>query len=231
MAKTRKYNKNTKSDFKYKTNNENASLLYVATIFLAVFCFIAFILTIMNDNPSERELHDYANEQYQKAFESSSNYENNILFLYVIDPNRYDTLDAIAWVGDNIPSKTNLELDGYRISKHINTRYYKYQLSSGIAMSIEDLTSIVEPAENPSTRIHTVENNSTLDINTVQIKNVVQKFAIAKGYGVSVVIADYSDVYASALGSNIMLVLLGAGFVTGVILFIIQRRKQKTWRK
>ena len=154
-----------------------------------------------------------------------------MLTLYVIDPKRCDTLDAIAWVGDSISSKTNLELDGYRISKHINASYYKYQLSSGIAMSIKDLTSIVEPAENPSTRIHTVENKSTLDINTNQIQNVVQKFAIAKGYGVSVVIADYSNVYASPLGTNIILVLLGAGFVTGMILLIIQRHKQKTWRK
>ena len=97
-----------------------------------------------NVNSSEKALHEYANEQYREAVEKSTRYENNILFLYVIDDKYYDTLDAIAWVGDDVPSKTNLKLDGYGISQHINTQYYKYQLSSGIAMSIETLTSMVE---------------------------------------------------------------------------------------
>ena len=50
-------------------------------------------------------MHDYANAEYQTVFDRSNRYENNILFLYVVDDD-YQTLDAIAWVGDDVPFDT-----------------------------------------------------------------------------------------------------------------------------
>ena len=137
----------------------SGGIIIIALIF---FCFIVgFFAANTGTSNYEKALHEYANQQYQSIFSRSNRYENNILFLYVVDDD-CETFDAIAWVGDDVPSKTNLKLDGYTISKHVNENYYKYQLSSGISMSIEELIPVIDTANYKSTNICTIINNSNL---------------------------------------------------------------------
>ena len=205
----------------------------VGIIFIAliIFCSILpFLVVNTGTNNYEQTLHEYANQQYQSIFNSSNRYENNILFLYVVD-DECETFDAIAWVGDDVPSRTNLKLDGYTISKHVNENYYKYQLSSGISMSIEELIPVIDTANYKSTNICTVVNNSNLSINQAQIETVLQDLSTTRGYGVAVVVADYDDIYVGG-GSNgglgTVFTILIVGLIGGAVLFvIIQKKKQR----
>ena len=203
----------------------------IIVIALIIFCFIVSFFAVNTGTSNyEQTLHEYANQQYQSIFSRSNRYENNILFLYVVD-DECETFDAIAWVGDDVPSRTNLKLDGYTISKHVNENYYKYQLSSGISMSIEELIPVIDKANYKSTNISTVINNSNLSINQAQIETVLQDLSTTRGYGVAVVIADYDDVFGGG-GSNgglgTVFTLLIVGLIGGAVLFVIvQKKKQR----
>ena len=203
------------------------SVSWGGIIFYIFFLILLFVIIGGYDSVgnSEKTLHNYANAEYQTVFDHSNRYENNILFLYVVDDD-YKTLDAIAWVGDDVPYKTNRRLDGYAISQHINENYYQYQLSSGIAMSLEEISPYIEPAKYSSTSICTVNNKSNLNIDEEKIEDALQKFSMY-GYGVAVVIADYDDVYENYFDMNVMLALLLVGLVFCIVIFCVIRRKQK----
>ena len=199
-------------------------------IFLILFVLVVtgIILQNVSSPDYEEELHDYANRQYHTVFRKSNRYENNILFLYVVDKDG-TTFDVIAWVGDDVPSKTNFMLSRDEIREVINENDDINQLSSNISIFIEDLTQEVQSARKPSTKIYTVNNQSDLDVDTKQIEASLQKFADIHGYGVSVVIADYDDVLARKV--DWMPILIISAVSAAMAYYLVKRYKPKKHKR
>lgn len=172
----------------------------------------------------EEELHDYANMQYHTVFRKSNRYENNILLLYVVNEDG-TAFDAIAWVGDDVPSKTKFMLSRDEIKQGINENDYINQLSSDISIFIENLAQEVQPAEKPSTKIYSVDNQSNLYVDTKQIEASLETFSNMHGYGVSVIIADYDDVLAKEVDWMPILIISAVSAVMAY--YLVKRYKPK----
>ena len=210
-------------------NNQNggclsSTFMTVITVVVLVALLIAAVSMVFGGDPnsniiySEKEFQNYAYDQYEIAFKNSKKYEENILLVYTVYEG-YDGFEALALVGDDIPTSINLMFTGEAISKHILADYYENQLAKGIAMSIEELMGkITQTDKSVDTSYSRVINNSNLSVTESTINKVLTEFAEKTGYNIAVVIADGEDVFGTSME---LTKIIGIIFIVVLVVLII----------
>lgn len=205
--------------------------MIVAIVILGVFA-LAFLgmlvdsITGGSSDPNgdiiynETVFQTYAGGEYNNAFRGTEDYENNILLLYTVYEG-YDGFECIAWVGDNVPTSINEMMTGSAISSGISN-YYEFQLSKGIAMSVDKLTDKA-PASSVSvdTRFSKLVNYSSLEMNESTVNRALVDFASKTGVNIAVVVVDGEDVFGRSQSNSDDMEFAIFGLVFIVIIAII----------
>lgn len=202
----------------------------VALVILGVFA-LAFLgmlidsLTVGGDPNGniiydERTFQGYADSEYFNAFSATEDYENNILLVYTVYEG-YDGFECIAWVGNNVPTSIDEMMTGSSISSGISD-YYEFQLSKGIAMSIDKLTDRA-PASSASvdTRFSKLTNYSSLEMNKETVNKALVAFAEKTGINIAVVVVDGADVFGVSESGDAGFAIFGIVFIAIIAIIII----------
>ena len=195
------------------------------TTFVTVLLFLSlFILCLGGQflgigSTYERKLTNYADTAYETAFSRSEKYENNILFLYIVDDN-FKKFDAISWVGDDVDYLDSKNVDATLITQCITEDNYKTDLATGISESIRKVAETLSDTSTRPTPIHSVINKSKYNVDCEQIELTLENFENYHEYGTAVVIADREDVYGKFYMNSIteclvafLIILIVVGFV------------------
>ncbi len=91
----------------------------------------------------EKTMQDYANAKYADSFAGISNYENNLLLVFLTNT-ACDGYYTIAWVGDNIRPEINEMFGEYTeygqaLENHINSNYFEYSLDTDLTAVIKEM--------------------------------------------------------------------------------------------
>lgn len=210
----------------------------VALVILGVFA-LAFLgmlidsLTVGSDPNgdiiyNETVFQTYAGGEYNNAFRGTEDYENNILLVYTVYEG-YDGFECIAWVGNNVPTSIDEMMTGSSISSGISD-YYEFQLSKGIAMSIDKLTDRA-PASSASvdTRFSKLTNYSSLEMNKETVNKALVAFAEKTGINIAVVVVDGADVFGRSQSNSddMGFAIFGLLFIVAIIIIIIASSRSK----
>ena len=202
----------------------------VALVILGVFAlaFLGMLIDSLTvgDDPNgdiiynETVFQTYAGGEYNNAFRGTEDYENNILLVYTVYEG-YDGFECIAWVGNNVPTSIDEMMTGSSISSGISD-YYEFQLSKGIAMSIDKLTDRA-PASSASvdTRFSKLTNYSSLEMNKETVNEALVAFAEKTGINIAVVVVDGADVFGVSESGDAGFAIFGIVFIAIIAIIII----------
>ena len=204
----------------------------VALVILGVFAlaFLGMLIDSLTvgDDPNgdiiynETVFQTYAGGEYNNAFRGTEDYENNILLVYTVYEG-YDGFECIAWVGNNVPTSIDEMMTGSSISSGISD-YYEFQLSKGIAMSVDKLTDRA-PASSASvdTRFSKLTNYSSLEMNKETVNKALVAFAEKTGINIAVVVVDGEDVFGRSQSNSddMGFAIFGLVFIAIIAIIII----------
>lgn len=202
----------------------------VALVILGVFAlaFLGMLIDSLTvgDDPNgdiiynETVFQTYAGGEYNNAFRGTEDYENNILLVYTVYEG-YDGFECIAWVGNNVPTSIDEMMTGSAISSGISD-YYEFQLSKGIAMSVDKLTDRA-PASSASvdTRFSKLTNYSSLEMNKETVNEALVAFAEKTGINIAVVVVDGADVFGVSESGDAGFAIFGIVFIAIIAIIII----------
>lgn len=170
-----------------------------------------------SDTYDEEVFQDYANEQYEKEFGSSSAYEDNLLLVFLTAEDDYDYY-YIAWVGDHIATDIRYMLGneetelGQAMSECINEASYKYSLDSDLAGVFKTLTGEIQTLglessydcdeEHIQVKSH-LSNYTDLPMTEETVNDALTAFTEATGIPAVIVVEDMEEVFGGS-GVTIM---------------------------
>ena len=208
----------------------------VALVILGVFAlaFLGMLIDSLTvgDDPNgdiiynETVFQTYAGGEYNNAFRGTEDYENNILLVYTVYEG-YDGFECVAWVGNNVPTSIDEMMTGSAIRSGLSD-YYEFQLSKGIAMSIDKLTDRA-PASSASvdTRFSKLTNYSSLEMNKETVNKALVAFAEKTGINIAVVVVDGADVFGVSESGDAGFAIFGLLFIVAIIIIIIASSRSK----
>lgn len=206
-------------------------------VMMSVLLIVASISSMFgggSDDPNGSIIYDestfqsFANSEYFTAFSQTDDYENNILLVYTVYEG-YDGFECIAWVGDNVDYRINSMLTGEAISRYISD-YYEFQLSKGIAMSVDALAdSISATGSSVDTKYSKLVNYSSLAMNKETVESSLVAFADKTGINISVVVVDGADVFGiTESGDDAVFLILGIVLLVIVVIVIVNSVKSRS---
>lgn len=192
----------------------------------------------------EAVLQEYADRQYAAEFSSHSNYENNLLIVFLTNEEA-DGYYCIAWVGDNIDSKINgmfgdeTTTFGRVMQGSINREYYAYSLDSNLAMVMDQMSDHVtslglsssfrtnKESTNPPTSHLT--NYSDLSLTKETVDDALQSFTEETGIPAVIVVDTMENVFGKTLpvGDIFIVIILLALLVLAIYLIVRALRNRK----
>ena len=186
----------------------------------------------------EVKFQQYADKQYAAAFSSYSNYENNILLVFLTNEEN-DGYYAIAWVGDNIHSEINYMFGdettafGQVVQSSINREYYAYSLDSNLATVMDQMGNRIDRLNLRSsfrTELGTenlptshVVNYSSLNITEETVNAALEDFTEKTDIPTVIVIDTMENVFGKNIPIRDIIVVIGLVVLMGVAIFFIVR--------
>ena len=185
----------------------------------------------------------YADEQYAAEFSSYSNYENNLLLVFLVNEES-DGYYTIAWVGDNIHSNINYMFGdetttfGRVVRGTINSEYYAYSLDSNLATVMDQMGNRVEalnlpssfrtekPSENPPTSHLT--NKSSLSMTEETVNDALKSFTEKTDIPAVIVVDTMENVFGKTIPIDHIIVLIVLFALAGLAIYLIVRALKKS---
>lgn len=177
---------------------------------------------------SEEKFHEYANRQYATIYDpSSATYEDNVLIVFLIynEGEEYNNYKAIGWVGDNLKTEVNVLFGGdgsalaYAMRSSVNTNSYRYSLGSNLtqmtetmqagisSMNLETAYRTQKAEKHEAGKIYN-RSNSDIQFNEETVNDALKNFTDATDISMSIVVADFSDVFGRSLDAPAIIALL-----------------------
>lgn len=186
----------------------------------------------------EAKFQDYADEQYAAEFSKYSNYENNLLIVFLTNEEA-DGYYTIAWVGDNIDTKIiNMFGDettafGRVVQNSINREYYKYSLDSNLASVMDQMGDRIEalnlpssfrnekPTENAPTSHLT--NHSQLSLTEETVNDALKEFTEKTSIPAVIVVDTMENVFGKTIPLGDIIIVILILVLIGVAIYMIVR--------
>ena len=191
----------------------------------------------------ERALQAYASEQYDAIYGAQeATYEDNIMILFLANPEDDYTYAYIGWVGDNIEERVYNMFGDERtaLGRAFESKMpemYKNSISRNLSLVIDAMKSQIGAGDHFVTEPITasvspvVKNNSTMKVDTSAtgaINKSISSFYETTGISMSLVIADMDAVFEKGLaGSTIVMLIIGIALLALAIFLIVRAVKQK----
>ncbi len=188
----------------------------------------------------EQALQAYAAEQYSAIYGAQdATYEDNIMILFLAEPEEAYTYAYIGWVGDNIEeSVSDMFGDGRTaLGRAFDAKIpdmYKNSLSKNLAGVVSAMEAAVGEGDHFITEpitaavTPTLVNHSSIDINEVTVRNALASFDMTTGISMSIVVADLDAVFDKGLnGSTIVMLIVGIALLALAVFLIVRAVKQK----
>lgn len=197
-------------------------------------------------NYDEEKFQQYANEQYKAEFGMTSEYENNLLIVFLVNE-KNDGYYTIAWIGDNVRSEIsymfgNEETEfGYAMLSSVG-EYYAYSLSSSLASVMETMTSEISSlgldspfrsgvSDSVSYTSH-ITNHSNISVTESTVNAALRKFTEETGIPAVIVVDDMEEVFGGFSLNNVdpitLSLMIGVvAFAVYLIVRYVRRRKNE----
>ena len=171
----------------------------------------------------EQVLQQYADDQYAAEFSSYSNYENNLLIVFLTNEEA-DGYYAIAWVGDNIHGNiSNMFGDettafGRVVQGTVNREYYAYSLDSNLASVMEQMGERIEQlglnssfrtqleSQNPAPSHLT--NKSSLSLTNETVDNALKAFTEKTDISTVIVVDTMENVFGKTIPTGDVVIVI-----------------------
>lgn len=194
----------------------------------------------------ERVFQDYADGQYRKEFGSSSEYDSNLLIVFLTNE-EMDGYYCIAWVGDNIRNDINQLFGdestafGRAMQNSVNTDYYAYSLDSNLAQvmatmkeqiqRMELLTSFQAGKTADTTYTSHVTNYSNVSLTAQTVNEELEAFTEATQIPVVIVVDTMENVFGKTLPTSTIVTLIVLAILAIVAVYMIVRavRRRKEY--
>ncbi len=222
----------------------------VIVIIVAVALLIASISSMVTDISKggsykwdERALQAYASEQYDAIYGAQdATYEDNIMILFLANPEDDYTYAYVGWVGDNIEERVYDMFGDERtaLGRAFESKMpemYKNSISKNLANVVNALEIAIgggdhfmtEPMGTPV--LPTLKNHSSMNVNTSAtgvVNTALMSFYETTGISMSLVVADMDAVFEKGLaGSTIVMLVIGIALLALAIFLIVRAVKQK----
>ena len=218
-------------------------IMSVALLIVSITGMVSDISSGGSYKYSEDALQTYARQQYDAIYgDNDAAYEDNIMILFVAEPEEGNMYAAIGWVGDNVSTRVNDMFGGERteLGRALQNRIpenYKNSLS-------RDLASVVETMENAvgdgTSGKHYIDaplgspnppklvNHSSLNVSQTTVGKALSSFYETTEISLSVVVADMDAVFEKGLQtSTIVMLIFGVIFLVLAIVLIVRAVKNK----
>lgn len=186
----------------------------------------------------EQVFQQYADEQYAKEFSSYSNYENNLLLVFLVNEES-DGYYTIAWVGDNIHNSINYMFGGegtmyeYVVRSSINDEYYAYSLDSNLANIMDQMGNRIESLglassfrtekENTNPPTSHLTNHSTLNLTEETVNDALKAFTEKTDIPTVIVVDSMENVFGKTIPVFDILIVIVLLVIMGVAIYMIVR--------
>lgn len=191
----------------------------------------------------EATFQNYANKQYAAAFGDSSNYEDNLLLVFLTNE-ACDGYYTIAWVGDNIATEINSmfgdETTEYSVAVlgNINSEYYAYSLDSNLAAVVDSMTarisrlglesSFKKQSDRTAVASPTFINYTNLAMTESTVDDSLNAFTEATEIPIAIVVEDMEVVFGKTVTSgDVSGIILSLGFIALAIFLIVKAFKER----
>lgn len=217
-------------------------VILLAAVFLSVSIsgMVSDIATGGSYQYDEAAIQAYAAEQYDLIYgDNDAAYEDNIMILFLADPEVSNIYAYIGWVGDNISTHVNDMFggSGTRLGMAFTSRIpenYKNSLSRDLSSVVDIMKSAVgegdhfisDPLGSPNSPV--LVNQSSLNVSEVTVGKSLAAFYETTGISLSIVVADLDAVFEKGLdGSTIVMLIIGIVLLIVAIVLIVRAVKAK----
>lgn len=186
----------------------------------------------------EAVFQQYADDKYAAEFSSYSNYENNLLIVFLTNEEA-DGYYVIAWVGDNIHSDINYMFGdetttfGRVVQGSINREYYAYSLDSNLANVMDQMgTRIEELGLKSSFRTEKVSTNppsshltnySSLSLTEETVNDSLTAFTEKTAIPTVIVVDTMENVFGKTIPVGDIITVIALLVLLGVSIYLIVR--------
>ena len=219
-------------------------LLVLAILTGTVFSAVTNVANGGSIYYDEETFQTYADDQYAYEFAKYSNYENNLLIVFLTNE-ECDGYYVIAWPGNNIHTDIkNMFGDetttfGRVVQGSVNREYYKYSLSSNLSdvmylmtekiegLGLKSSFSTPKTSSNPPTSHITNRTSLSLDEETVNAS--LQAFTESTDIPAVIVVDTMENVFGKSFSASdiftFILLLAMLGFAVYLIVRTLKNRK------
>ena len=186
----------------------------------------------------EQVFQQYADDQYAAEFAEYSNYENNLLIVFLVNEEA-DGYYCIAWVGDNIHEEiSNMFGDetttfGRTVQGAVNREYYAYSLDSNLASVMTQMGNRIYAlnidssfrrdmiSENPAPSHLT--NRSSLSLTEETVNEALQEFTEKTEIPAVIVVDTMENVFGKTIPMRDIVTVVILLVILGVAIYLIVR--------
>ena len=192
----------------------------------------------------EQVFQQYADDQYAAEFSKYSNYENNLLIVFLVNEEA-DGYYCIAWVGDNIHEEISSMFGdetttfGRTVQGAVNREYYAYSLDANLAdvmtqmgnriyaLNIESSFRKDKISENPAPSHLT--NYSSLSLTEETVNDALKEFTVKTEIPTVIVVDTMENVFGKTIPmrdiATVVILLVILGFAIYLIVRIAKNNK------
>ncbi len=186
----------------------------------------------------EQVFQQYADDQYAAEFSQYSNYENNLLLVFLTNE-KADGYYAIAWVGDNIHSDINYMFGdetttfGRIVQGTINREYYAYSLDSNLASIMDQMGNRIENLGLKSsfrTQIESTKppkshltNHTSLSLTEETVNDALIAFTEKTDIPTVIVVDTMENVFGKTIPVGDIITVVFLLVILGVAIYLIVR--------
>lgn len=184
----------------------------------------------------EAAFQQYADDKYAAEFASYSNYENNLLIVFLTNE-AADGYYTIAWVGDNIHSEISYMFGdetttfGRVVQGTVNREYYAYSLDSNLASIMDQMGARIESLglsssfrtdkESSKTPTSHLTNLSTLSLTEETVNDSLQAFTEKTGIPTVIVVDSMENVFGKTIPMDDIITVVFLLVILGVAIYSI----------
>ena len=214
-------------------------IFIVASVVISLFGSIGNSISNISNGghfvEDDRQMEKYAMGQYDIEFRSATEYEDNILIVFLVDETR-ENFYTMAIVGDNIRDEINDMFGnqytefGRELTQNLTPRY-ENTLSKDLRATINGMTdhvvnlrlksSFYDNEGSPGSYQSHVTNHSTLAVNEQTINSALTGFTEETDIPMVIVIADMDDVFDKRVSGYDAFTVICAIILCGVAIYFI----------
>ncbi len=221
----------------------------VIVIFMAATLLFVSISGLVSDISTggsyqwdEYALQIYAGDQYDAIYTDEDTYDDNLMILFLADPESDYTYAYIGWVGDNLDERVyNMFGNEYtelgRAFAAKMPEMYQNSLSKNLALVVGEMEDAVGSGDHYDHYVTAPEgeplaprfvNHSSIPITEKTVETSLNSFYEETGLSMSLVVANIDEVFEKGYDSStIVFLIIGIALLALAIFLIVRAVKAK----